>query len=89
MNLVPLLLNVGNIIFFIATVPQLKLTLKNRHDLKDLSRLAAFCYMVACIAFLFGNTFAGALIAGVLNAVDAVYYALTIYWITKSRANTK
>jgi len=83
-NIVPILLDIGNIIFFIATFPQLKITYTNRNNLKDLSAITFLLISIGCFCFMIGNYLIGAKIAGLLNVFNIIYNSLTIYWIKTS-----
>ena len=66
-------INLGNIVFFLATFPQLKLTYKNRKSLKDLSLLTFVSYTLATFLFLVSSLILGAYVAVVLQSLTISY----------------
>lgn len=85
MSLVPLLLDLGNIIFFVATFPQLLLTYKNRNSLKDLSPPAFLMFAVATICFLLVSLLTGAIATTCITTFQIICDLITVYWILRSR----
>lgn len=77
--------DLGNIIFFIATFPQLKKTIQNRKQLKDLSPMAFLGYTLATVCFWINSIWMRAYFALALTSFNIVYNLITIYWILKAR----
>jgi uncharacterized protein with PQ loop repeat len=81
MSLEAMLCDVGNTIYFIATIPQLHRTYKNRKHLKDLDVLAFILYTIASLVFIYAGIIMKAPITIGLCSFNAFYNLLTIYWI--------
>jgi uncharacterized protein with PQ loop repeat len=77
--------NLGNIIFALASLPQLKVTYQNRKSLKDLSATSFIFYSVATLCFLTVSLLIGAYAAAVIQTSLICYNVLTIYWILRSK----
>jgi uncharacterized protein with PQ loop repeat len=82
---VPLLLDIGNILFFTASLPQLYQTYQRRHELRDLSIMSWVMQIFASIAFLAAGLLSGAWFAVILNAFNMTYAGITVYWIHRTR----
>jgi uncharacterized protein with PQ loop repeat len=84
---VALLLDVGNILFFISSLPQLYRTYQRRHTLRDLSIVSWLIQIVASICFLSAGMLSGAWFAVALNVFNIAYAGVTAYWINRTRAS--
>lgn len=82
---VPILLDLGNILFFTASLPQLYRTYQRRHELQDLSIMSWVIQIFASIAFLAAGMLSGAWFAMILNAFNMTYAGITVYWIDRAR----
>ena len=82
---VPILLDLGNILFFTASLPQLYRTYQRRRELRDLSITSWVIQIFASIAFFVAGLLSGAWFAVVLNAFNMSYAGITVYWIHRAR----
>ncbi|MBS7614789.1 hypothetical protein KEJ18_03550 [Candidatus Bathyarchaeota archaeon] len=89
MDMVTIILDVGNCLFFFGGFPQLIKTIKNRKTLKDLSVLTFFLYMVATILFVVIGAMLGSWMTLIFNSVNACYFCTIIYWVKKAERRTK
>lgn len=80
MNLVAILLDVGNIIFFIASFPQLITAYKNRKNLKALSKWMLIGYTFATACFAGVGYLANAPLTLVFNIFNTFLFLAQIYW---------
>lgn len=80
-----LLLDIGNILFFIANIPQLITAFKNRKNLAGLSYGLLSFYFAGTVFFALGNFFVGATIAPILCIISLFFYAIQIYWKLRYR----
>lgn len=78
-----LILDAGNVIFFIVNFPQLITAYKNRKNLKGLSATMLGGYMFATIFFLLAGLITGGYLASMLCAINEVIYAFQLYWKRK------
>lgn len=81
---VPLLLDLGNILFFIGSLPQLYRTYQRRRELRDLSIYSWVIQIFASICFFSAGVLTGAGFTVVLNAFNIGYAGLTAYWIHRA-----
>lgn len=84
MDVIPILLDVGNCLFFFGGFPQLVKTIKNRKTLKDLSALTFTFYTLAAALFVAVGLMLGSWMTFVFNAINTVYFIAIIYWIKKA-----
>lgn len=85
--MIGLLLDIGNVIFFIVNFPQLVSAYKNRKDLKGLSSIMLFGYMIATVFFGLVAFLAGGYLATTLCAINEGIYAFQLCWKYKYRRN--
>lgn len=83
--MVPYLLDIGNIIFFIATLPQLLQTYENRYELKDLSKIGFSLMAVGTVFFLVVAVITHAYATIALTAFNIIYNLITVYWIVRCK----
>lgn len=76
-----MLCDVGNTIYFIATLPQLHRTYNNRHKLKDLSIQSFILYTIASLVFICAGILMRAPVTVGLCTFNVFYNLLTIHWI--------
>lgn len=84
---VPILLDLGNILFFLGNLPQLYKTYQRRKKLRDLSIYSWVIQIFASICFFSAGVLTGALFTVVLNAFNIGYAGVTAYWINQTRAS--
>jgi len=77
------LINLGNVLFFIANLPQTITAFKNRKDLRGLSFYYLLGLFIGTIAFAIGNYLINAIIASGFCVVSLVFYVLMMYWKAK------
>lgn len=82
---VPFLLDLGNILFFVGSLPQLYRTYQRRSELSDLSIYSWVIQIFASICFFSAGVLTGAGFTVVLNAFNIGYAGLTAYWINCAR----
>jgi hypothetical protein len=75
-----ILLDIGNIIFFMVGFPQMLASYRNRKNLNALSGWMLGGYLVATIMFGIANFNFGATIAMILNFICAIFYTIQLYW---------
>lgn len=81
---VPLLLDLGNILFFIGSLPQLYRTYQRRHALRDLSLYSWVIQIFASLCFFSAGVLTGAGFTVVLNTFNIAYAGCTAYWIHRA-----
>lgn len=84
---VPILLDIGNILFFIGSLPQLYRTYTNRHELRDLSLYGWTTHIFATMCFFVSGILTGAIFTAILTGFNIGYATITVYWIYRSRVN--
>lgn len=84
MNVIPLLLDLGNLLFFFGGFPQLIKTVKNRKNLKDLSALTFSLYAIAAFLFVIVGVLLWSWLTIVFNTVNTFYFCAIVYWIKKA-----
>jgi uncharacterized protein with PQ loop repeat len=77
------LLDIGNIVFFIANLPQLITACKNRKNLSGLSGTMLILYMVATIFFGLVAFMIGGYLATILCIINEFFYMAQLYWKRK------
>ena len=82
---VALLLDLGNILFFLASLPQLYRTYQRRRELQDLSIASWVIQIFASVCFLSAGWISGAWFTVALNAFNMTYAGVTAYWIQRAR----
>ena len=82
---VALLLDLGNILFFLASLPQLYRTYQRRYELQDLSIASWLIQICASICFFSAGLLSGAWFAVALNIFNMTYAGVTAYWIHRAR----
>lgn len=81
--LVAILLDIGNIIFFIGNLPQLITAYKHRKDLGSLSSIMLSFFAIAVSFFSIAGALLGAWIMCGLNAFNCIFFASQLYWKRK------
>jgi len=82
---VGLILDIGNIIFTIANIPQIVTAIKNRKNLRGLSSGLLAGYMFATCFFFTAGVLTGGYMTAILSAFNEVLYAVQLYWKFKYR----
>lgn len=89
--LIPYLTDVGNIIFFVAGLPQLWKTWKNRKNPKMLEGLSSKMLLGYVLSFILFGTL-GFIVDGyftfVLNIFNIIFFLIQVYW-KKPKYQTK
>jgi hypothetical protein len=83
------LLDIGNIIFFIANFPQLITAYKNRRNLVGLSAKLLVGYIIASIFFIWAGIQTGGYACVVLNLINEGIYMIQLYWKQKYKLTKK
>jgi hypothetical protein len=83
--LVGLMLDIGNVIFFVVNFPQLVSAFKNRKDIKGLSPIMLLGYILATVFFGLVAYATGGNLATILCIINSIIYAIQLYWIRKYR----
>lgn len=79
------MIDVGNLVFFVASIPQMVTAYRNRKDLKGLSSMMLLGFVIASSCFAVGNASFGAYIASVLNNLCSCLFVVQLYWKWKYR----
>ena len=74
-------IDIGNVIFFLATFPQLISAYKNRKHISGLSFWMLTGYVVSMVFLGIGNYMINAYIATGLIGVNISMYCAQVYWI--------
>jgi drug/metabolite transporter (DMT)-like permease len=82
---ITILLDIGNIIFFLANLPQVITAFRNRKNLSGLSSNFLLCLFLGTIFFAIGNFYVDAIIASALCIVSLFFYAIQLFWKHKYR----
>jgi len=80
-----ILLDIGNLLFFIAMLPQMITAYKNRRNLTGLSFGLLTFFFAGTIFFAIGNYLVGAAIAPILCVIELVLYATQLFWKVRYR----
>jgi uncharacterized protein with PQ loop repeat len=83
---VPVLLDLGNILFFLGNLPQLYRSYQHRHTLRDLSIYTWVIQIFAALCFCSAGIVTGAWFAVILNGFNIAYGGVTAYWINQARS---
>jgi len=81
---VPILLDIGNILFFIGSLPQLYRTYQNRRQLKDLSFYSWLIQIFASVCFFTAGILTGAWFTVTLTGFNILYGEITVTWIHRA-----
>lgn len=81
----PLLLDIGNILFFIVEIPQVIVAYKNRKNLAGLSWEMLIGFFIGTVCFAVGNYSVGSSIGAMLCIISLFLYLAQIYWKWKYR----
>jgi len=79
------MLDIGNIIFFVANFPQLITAYKNRRNLVGLSSKLLIGYIIASLFFISAGVVTGGYACVILNIINEAIYAVQLYWKLKYR----
>jgi len=75
-----LLLDIANVLFFLATLPQIVAAYRNRRNLKAISRLMLLGFISGTVLFMTVDILCSAYIAFGLAVVDQAGWVLQVYW---------
>jgi len=91
MSMIPItvLLDIGNLVFFLANFPQVITAFRNRKNLVGLSSNYLFWLFIGTIFFALGNFSVGAILASGLCIVSLFFYAIQMYWKVKYKLQKK
>ena len=81
--MINILLDIGNIIFFISNFPQMMNAYKNRRNLKGLSTLFLSGISVATVVFIILAVLTFALFTFVIGCLEIFFYLSQVYWKMK------
>lgn len=84
-----ILLDIGNVIFFLANFPQVVTAFRNRKNLAGLSSNYLFWLFTGTVFFAIGNYLAGALVAPCLCVISLFFYAIQLFWKYKYKSQKK
>lgn len=82
---VPILLDLGNILFFLGSLPQLYRTYQRRQKLQDLSIASWVIQIFASVCFFSAGALSGAWFTMAVNGFNVTYAGVTAHWINQSR----
>lgn len=78
-------LDIGNIIFFVAGLPQMIAAYRNRKNIKGLSLTMLLGFFIASILFILVGIITGGIFVVVLGCLNEIMFASQIYWLRKYR----
>ena len=87
--MIGLLLDIGNVIFFISSFPQLISIFKNRKQLKGLSRKTPFGYIISTLFFIACGFLSNGYLTMILGVINVANFSLQIYWASGSKFPVK
>jgi len=85
MNTIGLLLDIGNIIFTITSLPQVYSSFKHRNKLKGLNPLTYLGYIIATLVFLVVMAWTEAWISFMCGCFNIFTFSWNIIWIIKQK----
>lgn len=80
---VGLILDGGNVVFFIANCPQLITAYKNRRNLAGLSSRMLFGFIISTILFIIVGLITNGVLTVTLGMANIIFFALQLYWKRK------
>lgn len=80
-----ILLDIGNIVFFLSNCPQLVTAYRNRRNLKGLSSKMLFGFIISTIFFILVGLLTNAPLTVILGLTNIVFFILQLYWKRKYR----
>ena len=83
MNLVGILLDLGNVAFFVSNLPQLLTAYRNRRDLRGLSGKMLLGFTVSTLLFISAGWLARAPLTVILGCANVVFFTLQLHWKRK------
>jgi uncharacterized protein with PQ loop repeat len=86
---VTILLDIGNIVFFLANLPQIITAFRNRRNLAGLSTNLLIGFFIGTVLFAIGNYSVGAIVASALCVIELVFYSIQLFWKLKYRKHKK
>jgi len=81
--MIGLMLDIGNIIFFISNLPQLITAYKNRTNLQGLSAKMLFGFILSTIFFIVAGVLANAYLTVILGILNIFFFLLQLHWKCK------
>lgn len=85
MNLISLLLDIGNIIFFLSNFPQVLTAYRNRKNLRSLSSLMLLGFSLSTTLFVTVGILTVAPFTVVLGIGNILFFLAQFYWKRKYR----
>jgi len=79
-------LDIGNVVFFIANFPQLISTIRNRKNpeaLKGLSEITMLGYMITTIFFITAGIITNGYLTVILGITNEIIFGLQVLWKKK------
>ena len=83
--MIGLLLDLGNIVFTIGSLPQIYSSFKYRYKLKGLSISSFVLYIIATLCFLPVMVWTNAWIAFICGCFNIFSFLWNVYWILRLR----
>lgn len=85
MDLISIVLDIGNVVFFTSNLPQIITAYKNRKNLKGLSSKMLFGFMISTVFFITAGVLTGAPLTIILGLGNEVFFASQLVWKWKYR----
>jgi len=85
MSLIPILLDVGNIIFFISSLKQMVTAYQNRRNLQGLSSKMLIGYIISTFCFISVGFMTKALFTIIFGFANIGFFLSQLYWKWKWR----
>lgn len=83
MSLIGLILDLGNIIFFLANIPQVVTAYRNRKNLRGLSSRMLLGYSASTVCFITSGYMAQGYLTVVLGVINILIFITQLYWKRK------
>ncbi|TET26072.1 MAG: hypothetical protein E3J73_05105 [Candidatus Bathyarchaeum sp.] len=85
MDLISIVLDLGNIVFFVSNLLQLFTAYRNRKNLKGLSSKMLFGFMISTVFFITAGVLTSAPMTIILGLGNEVFFASQLVWKWKYR----
>jgi len=82
-------LDIGNIIFFVASLGQMIRSYRNRKNLASLSSVMLLGYIIASFFFVACGFISGGYITTILGSSNIIFWLLSLYWKRKYGENKR
>lgn len=83
LHYVALILDAGNIIFFVANLPQLVTAYRNRQNLRGLSSKMLIGFILSTVMFILAGLVLGGALTVILGVFNVLFFAAQLYWKRK------